>query len=249
MTDVSIVVGTLDLYKAVWPLLCHSLNRYWSDCPWPVQFITNHLDSSCGMSIKVGGDHTQWSRRMIRGLKRIESPIILWLTSDNWLTDPVDTAALIDFAEYIEKGKAGHIRLYPGWNHDIAVGEFKHDSRLMVFADRSPYRASLKPGFWKRRIFLDLLVKGESPWDFERNASKRSRKYRGRFFAIKEWGCFPFVTETHPSGEWVKSPIAKGRWTKAAKAYCKREGLKIDFQKHPVSKNPFGNDVPAWVLP
>lgn len=81
-----------------------------------------------------------------------------------------------------------------------------------------------------------MLRKGEEAWDFEIEASKRSREMGDRFLAVKDWGHFPMVTAGDPSGDWVKSPVVKGRWTKAAKAYAKREGLKIDFTKHPVKE-------------
>jgi len=173
---------------------------------------------------------------MMNGLRRVKSSVILWLSEDNWLTAPPDTEAIIDFAKYVADRKADHIRLYPGWDHDIPAGVALGDNRLRKFAEKSPYRCSLKPGLWRWGVFLELLRKGESAWEFERAASKRSRKYGSRFMAVADWGYFPMVTRGDPSGDWVKSPIVKGRWTKAAKAYCDREGLKMDFSKHPVGE-------------
>jgi len=106
----------------------------------------------------------------------------------------------------------------------------------MVFTRKAPYRCSLKPGLWYRRTFLKLLRGGEEAWDFEIEGSKRSREMGDRFLAVKGWGYFPFVTAGDPSGDWVKSPVVKGRWTKAAKAYADWEGLDIDFSKHPMDK-------------
>jgi len=243
-------VGTLDLYKDVWQGLCHGLKKYWPDCPWPVWFITNKLDSPCGEAVKVGGDRTQWSQRMKRGLKQIKSPVILWLTSDNWITAPPDTGALVDFARYMLSKRIDHIRLYPGWDHDRAKGPFRHDPRLMVFTRNSPYRCSLKPSLWRRKVLIRLLRDGEEAWDFERLASKRSRELGDRFLAVKDWGYFPMVTAGDPSGDWVKSPVVRGRWTKAAKAYCDREGLKVDFSRHPIGEilDPKLRKI-DWVLP
>jgi hypothetical protein len=187
---------------------------------------------------------------MRRGLKQIKSQVILWLTSDNWITDSPDTGALVDFASYILSWQADHIRLYPGWDHDTAKGPFRHDSRLMVFTRESPYRCSLKPSLWRRRTLLKLLRDGEEAWDFEIEASKRSREMGDRFLAVKDWGYFPMVTAGDPSGDWIKSPVVKGRWTKAAKAYADREGLDIDFSRHPM--NEIIDDKLRkvdWVLP
>jgi hypothetical protein len=250
MPDVTVVVGTLDLYSAAWPVLCHGLHKYWPDCPWPIRFITNELYPPCGKAYRVGGDRHHWSRRMKRGLRQVSSSAVLWLTSDNWITDYINTDALMDFANYILSNKADHIRLYPGWDHDTAKGPFQHDPRLMVFTHDSPYRCSLKPSLWRRRTFLKLLEKGEEAWDFEIEGSKRSQELGDRFLAIKDWGYFPMVTRGDPSGDWVKSPLVKGRWTKAAQAYAEREGLDVDFSRHPMSEIIDDKLREAdWVLP
>lgn len=230
---VTVIVGTLDIYAAAWPVLCHSFQRFWPDCPWRIRFITNFLDAPCGKAIKVGGDHTDWSGRMRKGLKRIRTPIILWLTGDNWLTAPPDVKAIRDFANLIKLGHIDHCRLYPGWNLDRSKGTCPHDSRLLVFTRKSPYRCSLKPGLWRTSTFLELLKDGESPWDFEKG-SARSRKYGDRFVATRDW-YLSFVTNGCPDGhDWQKSPLVRGRWTKSAKRYCEREDLKVNFGKHPV---------------
>lgn len=255
MTEVSVVVGTFDLYSSAWPVMCHGLRKFWPDCPWEIVFITDKKSPPIFHVVRVGkpegwNQPQYWSTRVVEGLRRISSPVILWTSEDNWLTASPDAAAIADFARYVKDGKAYHVRLYPGWDHDKTIGEFPYDSRLLVFAKRSPYRCSLKPGLWLREIFLELLKEGETAWDFERYASKRSRKYGNKFMAVKDWGYFPMVTGGDPTGPWVKSPIVKGRWTKAAKAYCEREGLELDFSKHPMGRLIDDTIVKAdWVLP
>jgi hypothetical protein len=248
-SNVTVVVGTLDLYAAAWPVLCHSIDRYWPDCPWPVRFITNNLKAPCGKTIGVDGDHTNWGKRMRKGLNRVESPVILWMTEDNWLTGPVDTNALKDFVGHVLVRGIHHIRLYPGWDHDRAECEFPRDNRLLIFTKDSPYKCSLKPGLWRRATFLELLRDEEEPWGFEVDGSKRSRKFGHTFMAIRDWGTFPFVTRGDPTGPWVKSPVVRGCWTKAAKRYAEIEGLKIDFSKHPVKKVPDELKKEDWLLP
>jgi len=246
---VTVVVGTLDLYKDVWPPLCHGLKKYWPDCPWPIVFITNRARPPAFSAARVGKDKN-WTDRIGRGLRQIKSPVILWLTGDNWITAPPDSDALSDFADYVRSKRAAHVRLYPGWDHDTADGSFSDDPRLMVLSKRAPYRCSLKPAFWRRSVLLGLLEKGEEPWDFERKASKRSRRLPDLFLATADWGCFRFVTAADPSGDWVKSPVVKGRWTVDAKRYCELEGVKVDFSRHPVGKiiDPKLHKV-DWVLP
>lgn len=220
----------------------HGLKTYWGDCPWQTVFITDSARAPSFPTIAVGKPKGwdapgHWSKRILAGLSRIATPVVLWTSEDNWLTGPPDTGAIIDFARHIEFDGADYIRLYPGWDHDKSVGPFKHDSRLLVMAGRSPYRCSLKPALWRNETFRKLLREGESAWDFERNGSRRSKEYRGRFLAVADWGhYFPMVTRGDPTGPWVKSPIVKGRWTTAARKYARREGLDVDFSKHPMDE-------------
>jgi hypothetical protein len=250
MNDVVVAVGTIDAYKAAWPVFCHSLDRYWPDCPWPVVFMTNNREGPCGRTVKTGGDHARWSERTRRGLEQIKARVVLWMTEDNWLTATVDTAALMDFAGHVLAGDLHHARLYPGWDHDVDEGPFPEDSRLLVFARESPYRCSLKPSLWRRKIFFRLLRDGEAPWAFERDASRRSRKFGDRFAAVRGWNHFHFVTRGCPSSSWAeKSPLVKGKWTTAAREYCEREGLEVDLTKHPVLGDPFDGKPPPYILP
>lgn len=229
MIDVTVVIGTYDPYKPAWGPMCHGLTKYWSDCPWPVEWITVMKRAPCGTTHAVGyGD--DWSRRMMRGVERVRAPVILWMTEDNWLTAPVDTAVVKRYAAYVERKALHHIRLYPGWDHDKPDG-VTFDKTLLPFAEKSPYRAALKPGLFNRPIFRALLRGGETPWQFERFGSQRSRQFGKLFCAIKEWGCFPFVTAANPDGLWVKSPVHRGKWTDAARVYVKREGLDVNMKR------------------
>lgn len=248
--DIVLVIAGHDKYAAAWPAMLHGIRRYWSDCPWEIFWITNRLDAPEGCrTVKVGGDFNpkQWSDRMIKGLKQVPAKTILWCLDDHWLTQKPDMTALMDFAKLVDKGYIDRLRLYPGLDHDFGKPYHRFDGRLINLDKKSPYRCSCKPSFWNRKVLLSLLRDGESPWDFEKNGRKRSVKYR--FAVTKDWH-FYFVTRDCPDGiEWPKSPLVKGKWTRAAEMYAKKEKIQIDLGNHPVKGNPFGKEKPRWVLP
>lgn len=248
MDDIAIVIGCLDLYEPLWKPMCYSLSKYFSDSTWPIFWITNSKKAPCGTTIRVGGDHTHWSDRMMRGLKQIKSSVIFWMVSDHWVSGYPDMDAIKDFAKLVKNKKILRCRLYPGWDHDKSKGVCQYDSRLLVFTEKSPYRCSCKPSFWRREVLLDLLCPNEMPWDFERRGTGRSKKYGDSFVAVRDWGFWPIVTRGDPTGPWDKSPCVKGKLTTAAKRFYEREGLKFDL-KHPVKSNPFGKEKPTWILP
>ena len=249
MDDIVIVIAGHDKYSMAWGAMIHGLKTYWPDCPWPIYWITNRMDAPRGCkTVKVGGDFNpkKWSDRMIRGLEQIPAKVLLWMLDDHWVTAKPDVDALMDFVKLVKWGYIDRLRLYSGLDHDFGF-PYHHDKRLIIMDAKSPYRCSCKPSFWNRGVLLNLLKDGESPWDFERNGRRRSQDYV--FAVTKGWHWF-FVTQRCPDGEtWPKSPIVKGRWTKAAKLYAEREELEIDFSRHPVGSDPFNGKPPDYILP
>ena len=80
----------------------------------------------------------------------------------------------------------------------------------------APYRASLQAAFWDRRTLLDLLRPGESPWDFERDGSRRSSALPAPFYAT--WS---------PTLRYVNA-VVRGRWSPTGRRVCRQEALATD---------------------
>lgn len=221
MDDVTVVVGTCDAYRNVWPVTCYGLDKYWQDCPWQIMFLSNYLMPPCGFSLRVG--HLGgWTPETRAALQFIDSPVVLYMMEDAWLTAPVQTRAVTSFAEIIIRGNADCIRLCHTNRPGVAKCDFGPDKRLYVFADDAAYRVSLQAALWSREAFLALLHDGESPWDFEVQASIRSRG-TDRYLCAKEFAHLRYV---HPSDpEWTNEPVLRGQWTDAARKYILREGL------------------------
>lgn len=227
MHQVSILVSTHDRYRAVWPPFCHGLHKYWPDCPWPVWFVTNRLEPSCGGAIKTGRD-TNWTHMVRVALEGIDSPAILYLHEDYWLDAPVDTPALTAFAEIVVQGQADYVGLYPSWANPKtkSAGVCQRDPRLWHYAPDSAYRTSLQAAFWRRCYFHSLLRGGESPWQFERNSNARVAD-GDRHLCVGDSSAFHYPLR--PRG----GPVYRGEWTRDAVDYAEREGLDIDFARHP----------------
>lgn len=230
--DVTIIISSCDGYANVWTPLCYSFRKYWPDCPWPIQFITNFLDAPCGKSLKLGED-TNWSDMMRRALGALESPVVLFMTEDCWLSRKVNTGALLDFAQLIRSGRANYIRLSKASPSRVRCA-FGANRRLVMLGNDVLQRTSLQPALWRVSTFLSLLMDGETPWVFEGRAPHRSRGISGFLTLAQGQHVFPYVSHVDP--DWKIGPVCKGRWTTTAKAYAKREHLEIDFSQQPESR-------------
>ena len=71
-SDVTVVVGSVDKYSMAWPMFEHGFRKYWPDCPWKVQAITNFKDFPIGETIKIGQDKS-WADSVRKGLEKVET--------------------------------------------------------------------------------------------------------------------------------------------------------------------------------
>lgn len=230
MNDVAVVVSSFDGFAATWEPFCHGFRKYWPDCPWPLKFITNQLDSPCGETIKTG-EGRNWMAMTRKALILINKFIVLWLHDDIWLIDRPDTEAILDFANIIRLGKADYIRLGPcRLDYDVGIENmltFESDPRLFIVPADYEYRVSLQAALWRVSVFQDLLRDGESCWAFEVNGSKRARSNNQRFLCAKEFVLRnPRIVEP----DWTDEPVRRGQWTEGARQYISREGLSIDIK-------------------
>lgn len=236
MSDITILVGSLDRYSAAWAPFCHGMHKYWPDCPYPICFITNELIAPCGTSLKVGGDR-DWSANTRRALEYIKTPVILWMLEEYWLYEQPDTRTIAEFGHIVVNGNADCIRLASGWAGKVhKKGIYKPNPRLCIFADCSAYRTAMQAAFWNVRVFLDLIRPGETIWQFENRGSIRSQKYKDRFLCVAENKYIHYVINTKDGTyetPYVGGPIQKGKWGPAAKKYTEQERLSIDFSQNP----------------
>lgn len=236
-SDVAIVVGACDKYRACFGPFCHGMSKYWPEPRWPLKFVTNFVTPPCGDSIKVGDDGGDWSYAMRAAMAMIQEPIILWFIEDFWLTALTDTKAVGEFADLIRQDKVDHIQLMPTWKPRRDKGTCPFDDRLLVFAVNPPgmfsnYRASLQVGLWRKSVFEDLIRIGETCWEFEVKGTRRSEVYGDRFVGVKK--CL-YVHHATPNDDpaYERLPVSKGKWTSAAQLYAEREGLAIDLSCDP----------------
>lgn len=226
MSDVTVFISAYDPYAACWPVLCYSIARYWPDCPWPIQFVTNYLDAPCGEpAIKVG-DHRNWTHAMQMALTQLQTDFLLLLAEDYWLTDPVDTKSLVDFASMMVGNDLDYLLLVPGsqtYRADL-------NEQLGVFADDSAYRVSLQASIWRIQAFLNLLNGDETIWQFEINGTNRSRA-SDRFVGVRENKYLRYVQTCHPDYE--QGAVVKAKWTPSARRYIESENLIVDLTIHP----------------
>ena len=224
--NLTLLVSSCDKYAVCWPPFCHGLNKYWPEHPQKVSFITNHLEAPCGDSLKLGEDKG-WATNLLQALDLIKTEFILYAQEDYWIKQPVPDEDIQDYLGYLANGQADYIRLYPAPGPDEP---WDADVRLGVIGQNAEYRASLQMALWRKETLASLLDPGDSPWQFERRGTERSRESGERFLCVSK-RCYGI--------DYVFTAIINGYWSDRAKKYAEDEYLSIPFSvlaKKPIYK-------------
>ena len=147
--------------------------------------------------IPVGPD-LSWSDGLLRALARIEENYVFLFLDDLLLTAPVDTAAVETVFEWFVASQGNYIRLNGFPPPDAALTD-----AVGTVAPHTIYRTGTVLSIWRRETLAELLLPGESAWDFETDGSVRSEAYEG-FYSTRR-NHFP-----------VMNAVIKGKWQRAA---------------------------------
>ncbi len=164
----------------MWTPFFQLFRKYWPDCPFPVYLTTNQLDPAIpGVKVVQTGSPVDWSTEMIHALQQIPEERLIVLLEDYFILEPVDIQSLnrtLDVgesthADFIKLGTfpASYDRLWPS----VPIAGLQGYNFINSEAE---YLVNLQAGIWKKNALNRILVRGESPWKFEIEASKRFAK-------------------------------------------------------------------------
>lgn len=224
----SLLISSFDGYGDCWQAVCHGLVKYWPDCPFPIYLIANRREFHHPLVsvIRVSGQE-DWSSSLLSALALIDTEYVMYFQEDYWLLETVDTSRIQGYLNLMDAHGLHYVRLLA---NPIPDGSFAHDHRLGIIADQASYRTSVQVSLWRAAVLRALLRPGESAWDFEIAGTVRSRVYRDCFLSVKRQGTDDYINGVR----YVCSAINRGRWSREAGKYAKREGLEIDFSNLPV---------------
>jgi hypothetical protein len=225
--EATVLISSFDGYSDCWGPVAHGFSKYWPDCPFPIRLMTGVKDfPDPRIQVIPLAPDRGWSNQMLKALPHVDTPFVLYFQEDYWLNEPVHTARLLTYLEHMKTHGLNYLRLLakPLPDHDSPL-----DPRLGILADGAEYRTSVQIAFWRREVLLDLIVPGESAWDFELNGTKRSRKYGATFLSVKR-----HLKDDYGNGiRYLCSAVNQGKWSRRAHEYAAVEHLAVDFSKLP----------------
>jgi hypothetical protein len=225
MNKTAVLISSCDRYQDLWKPFFTLFFKYWPDCPYPVYLDTNNLmyDDPRVKTITIGDD-TDWSSGFRSAMEIIPYKYVIVMMEDYLFTRSIDTEKIERLITYMDKKKAGCLRLYPCPGPDLPCQDNQEVGEISKGAD---YRLSLQAAIWDKKILLELLRDGESAWQLEIKGTKRTKELDVPFLSVTG------KTEDSPI-PYFCTAVVKGKWVKEAVQLCKIEGIEVDLRSRPI---------------
>ena len=208
-----------DAYSDLWTPFFHLFWHYWPDCPWRVYLGSEQRPFPDRRVTPLTAGHAQWSARLRFCLNQIDSDYVLLLLEDYFLDRAVSTPLLEEKLSLLARLSGGQLRLFPlpGPDHKLAGYP-----ALGTIDPRATYRVSTQAAFWNRTHLSGLLVDSEPIWNFEWNATNRSRSSNWAYYATYK----PLLH--------YRQVIERGEWFRSAARHFGDRAIGCDFTARPV---------------
>jgi hypothetical protein len=218
--DCTVLVCSCDKYADLLEPFSILWKRYWQDCPFETVLVTeSEIENSlCFNRVIACGKGDSWCGRLIRALDAIETPYVIMLCDDYFLTSPVDTEQVLYRLEQAKKYDAANLRLIPNPNPDKRNSIPAADG-LREYRKDTAYCIATQAGIWNRNFLRSLACGKESIWEFERYGSFDVGNEQRALLVTQEKE-FPFIDAVH-----------KGCWEKFGVKCLEDNGITFDFSK------------------
>jgi hypothetical protein len=230
ITNCTIIVSSFDGFSDCWDVCIYGMKKYWPNCPYPKFLLTNKKDSPDEdyiPSIKVGTDKG-WASNLKSALNGINTKYIIYLQDDYWIDKKVNQPYIAELISMFEKDKWDYFRLVPIPKADSRIS---NNNIYGKTTSKVKYQVGLQAAIWRKDFLNNLLINGESGWDFESYSRTRLKSKNVKSFSAlsrKTWKYFSYCDGT---------AIRKAKWTNGAITYIKNEELDFDLSKRKQESN------------
>lgn len=216
---VLVMVSDKHLY-ALQPFL-RQFNQYWGDFIYTQVIIAGYtaprfvLPANCIFySLGDFQDYPveKYSDSLIKALGLIKTSHVILMLEDYWLTRPVNylviqqligLAMRPEFADVIRLDLTSD-RMYAG-KPVQELGSFGFVD-LIATPYPSQYRMSFQAGIFNKKLLLDLLIPGETPWEIEINGSQRLAHAQVRVLGTRQPPIRYFIAIQNGKLNWQDTP-------------------------------------------
>ncbi len=236
MTELTILVNSCDKYEDAWDPFFKLFKTNFPYCEkCNILLNTETKEYKCdflNVTTVCGGKDASWSQRLKKGLEIANTEIVLFFLEDFFLQEKVNQTMFDEAFNLIKN------------NPDIGYIGLKH-SPERAFSDPSyipkdkffsrdllatTYRITAMSVLWRKDWLLELLDESENAWEFEVNASKRSKNFTYKVLEINNInGVCPPVFCFEDKIKYGYG-ITHGQWLPKNKELFEKYGIVVNFE-------------------
>lgn len=236
MNDVTVLVNSCDKYESAWEPFFRLLKLQWPEVVnYKIILNTETKTFNCdflNVTTICSGTKMTWSERLKNTLKQIDTEYILYFLEDFFLMQKVSTESLEEAYKKIKSDKdIGYIGLKYNKKHkfknpseiDLSQKFFSKDDIITI------NRINSMTALWRKDWLFDLLRDHETPWEFEKYGSIRSRRTNKKVLIINNLNgvCAP-VFDYDVDIEFGHG-LTRGQWLPKNKELFEKYGIEADF--------------------
>lgn len=234
MNNLTIIVNTCDKYEDAWNPFFRLMEINWPESEnYKIILNTETKDYKCNYrNVKtVCSGNISWSKRLKNILESIDTDFVLFFLEDFFLRSPVNQKLFEEAFNLIsENSDIGYIglkytpeRIFKDKNFTPTERFFSRD----LLATKC--RITAMSVLWRRSWLIELLDEKENPWEFENNASVRSKQYSYKVLEINNInGVCPPVFDFEDKIKYGYG-ITQGQWLPKNRELFEKYGIEVNF--------------------
>lgn len=229
--NTSIVISSCDKFKDCWEPMIFSIKKYWSDCPFPIFFISNYdeIEDDKIKFIKVGKD-LGFCSNLKNALKKIESDFIIYFQEDYFLTKSVNTCNILKHINHCYENDIDFLKIHANdffYRDNLRIGNTDYCSNPANLR----YSINTAIAIWDKKLLESLCIDGYTGWQWERNIIEyiKDEKIEINSRVIHSSKINELSIRTIDGGA-----VAKGLWTITGYNFLKQFGFGSLIEKRKV---------------
>lgn len=226
--NLTILVNSRDKYEDAWDPFFRILNIQWQTCPYPIVLVTEEKNYRCPYMpvTTIQGGQSPWGSCILKALEKIESEYVIYILEDEFLKSPVNEKCVMKMLKYMsENSNVGVIFLRHSEKQNIEIDEPYFDRDRIV---KNGMRIVGLSALYRKSYFAKLLRKHESPWEYEKYASIRSRKMPFRVLQYNRSQPIIFDYDDSPISGYG---LTGGKWVRGTERLFATFGISVDFDR------------------
>ncbi len=219
--DISILVVGYDGYKDVWDHFFTLLNKNWTNRPTTYLASSEIIPDYENVIAIPAGKDSEWSKRALAGLSRINTPYTLLLLEDFFISEPVDNEKFDHILTLIKQYKIKFyqicVQLYKQkWAKGESFNGYKH---LHIIPFGKKYPINLQAAIWETDYLRDCIGSGNyNAWQFEINHINDVNYNLGKVDSL--------IDESNPLN--IIHGIVQSKYLRGALKQLKKAGYEIN---------------------